>query len=99
MTTRATADQIRAVLKEAQSIERRIAPFSLFGRGPEPRVVLDRTVAAIVRSADLEREHISGFGAKYRYSRRVFNRALQMLEQAGQDDAAKVLRYGFSKST
>lgn len=99
MTTRATADQIRAVLKEAHSIEWKIAPFNLFGRGHEPRVVLDRTVAAIVRSAHLSRECIAGYGAKYRYSRRAFNRALHMLQQAGQDDAAEVLRRGFSNST
>jgi len=38
----------KAVLKAAAQ-ERRKAAFNLFGRGYEPRVTLDRSVAAILR--------------------------------------------------
>lgn len=99
MVTSHIADQIRAALREAELQERSIAPFRLSGRGHEPRVVLDRTIAAVVRSIVVERVEIAGFGPRFRYPRRVFERAAENLRRAGHTDAATVLRTGVSASS
>ena len=93
------SEQIRGALREAESIERRLATFQLSGRGHEQRVVLDRHVAAIVRCIPLERVELSGFGPKFRYPQRVFERAVKILRRARHADAAEVLRCGFSSSS
>ncbi len=70
----------KAVLKAAAQ-ERRKAAFNLFGRGYEPRITLDRSVAAILRGLDIPRIFISGYGANYFYPRRVFVTATKILKK------------------
>ena len=70
----------KAVLKAAAQ-ERRKAAFNLFGRGYEPRITLDRSVAAILRGLDVPRIFISGYGANYFYPRRVFVTATKILKK------------------
>ena len=70
----------KAVLKAAAQ-ERRKAAFNLFGRGYEPRVTLDRSVAAILRGLDVPRVFIGGYGANYFYPRRVFLTAMRSLKR------------------
>ena len=70
----------KAVLKAAAQ-ERRKAAFDLFGRGYEPRITLDRSVAAILRGLDVPRIFISGYGANYFYPRRVFVTATKILKK------------------
>ena len=90
-----TSEQIRGALQRAESIERKLAMFHLSGRGHEPRVVLDRQLAAVVRYITLERIELSGFGPKFRYPQRVFARAVSILQRARHADAAEMLRRGF----
>ncbi|MBM4007966.1 MAG: hypothetical protein FJ292_10525 [Planctomycetes bacterium] len=99
MTRAQIAEQIRAALTNAQSIETALQPFSLAGRGHEPRVVLSRSLAGMVRSCDLERIHISGFGPKQRFPRRVFERATRLLALAEQHETLRHLQSGFRESS
>jgi|LauGreSBDMM110SN_4_FD.fasta_scaffold57363_2 hypothetical protein len=89
-----TSEQIRGALQRAESIERKLAMFHLSGRGHEPRVVLDRQLAAVVRYITLERIELSGFGPKFRYPQRVFARAVSILLRARHTVAAEMLRRG-----
>lgn len=70
---------VRTWLQIAAIEEARIAPFNLSGRGHEPRVTLDRRLAAVLRETDLPFVCISGYGANYYYPRRVFERAQRQL--------------------
>lgn len=77
-------DEIRRALREAARAEVARAPFSLSGRGHEPRVTLDRRLAAVVRSLDLPHVVISGYGANKHYPLRVFERAAaQVMKRVG----------------
>ena len=79
--TRLENAAIRKAVLKAAAQERRKAPFMLFGRGHEPRVTLDHSVAAILRGLDLPRVFISGYGANYFYPRRVFATAMRSLKR------------------
>jgi len=72
---------IRTAVLRAAAQERRKAGFNLFGRGYEPRITLDHSVAAILRGLDVPRVFISGYGANYFYPRRVFVTAMRSLER------------------
>jgi hypothetical protein len=72
---------IRKAVLRAAAYERRKAGFNLFGRGYEPRITLDRSVAAILRGLDVPRVFISGYGANYFYPRRVFLTAMRSLKR------------------
>ena len=72
---------IRKAILKAAAQERRKATFNLFGRGYEPRITLDRSVAAILRGLDVPRVFISGYGANYFYPRRVFVTATKILKK------------------
>jgi hypothetical protein len=67
--------EIRRALLKAARAEADRAPFSLSGRGHEPRITLDPRMAAVVRSLDLPHVKISGYGANKHYPLRVFKRA------------------------
>src|SRR6266481_1743937 len=72
---------IRTAVVKAAAQERRKAAFNLFGRGYEPRVTLDRSVAAILRGLDVPRVFIGGYGANFFYPRRVFLTAMRGLKR------------------
>lgn len=91
-------NHIRRALMAAQQIEVALSRFNLSGRGREPRVKLGRSLAATVRDLELARIHIAGYGAKYRYPRRVFERAERMLRFEGLDQVAEALRGEYSES-
>lgn len=74
-------DEIRRALLEAARAEVARAPFALSGRGHEPRVTLDRRLAAVVRSLDLPHVVISGYGANKHYPLRVFERAATQVKK------------------
>jgi len=60
---------------EALNVAKRLSrqqPYRLSGRGHEPRVSLDRKMAAALRGCDLPRVVIAGYGANNFYPRRVF---------------------------
>jgi len=69
---------IRKAVLEAVEIEK--GPFNIFGRGSEPRVTLDRRLAAVLRGLDIPRIYISGYGANYYYPTRVLETAQKLLE-------------------
>lgn len=92
--SRTAKDTLRKALLKAVSVEESGAPFELSGRGHEPRVTLDRQLAAILRSIDLPRVHISGFGANNFYPRRVFQTA-QLIIGDGQEQP-RICFYGDS---
>ena len=77
--------------------ERALRPFSLSGRGHEPRVVLDVATSAMVRAIHLAHVSISGFGANNRYPARVFEKAVKLLEARQMHAAAKALNDGFRR--
>jgi hypothetical protein len=81
MRTRLENAVIRKAVLKAAAQERRKAAFELFGRGHEPRVSLDVSVAAILRGLDVPRVFISGYGANYYYPRRVFATAMRSLKR------------------
>jgi hypothetical protein len=66
-------DVIRAAFLEAKTKE--APPFRLKGRGHEPRVLLNRSTAAILRGVDLPRVAKPGYGAKFYYPYRLVRRA------------------------
>jgi hypothetical protein len=68
-------------LTEAASAEAARAPFAFSGRGHEPRVTLDRRMAAVVRNLDLQHVVISGYGANKHYPLRVFERAAALVDE------------------
>jgi hypothetical protein len=77
-------DEIRRALLEAARAEVARAPFTLSGRGHEPRVTLDRRLAGVVRSLDLPHVVISGYGANKHYPLRIFERAAaQVMKRVG----------------
>lgn len=77
-------DEIRRALLAAARAEGALAPFALSGRGHEPRLTLDRRLAAVVRSLDLPHVVMSGYGANKHYPLRVFERAAtQVMERVG----------------
>lgn len=69
-TRKAWHDHLRSTLQKV--LEQDKAPFNLWGRGHEERVVLSPRMAAIMRSLEIPRVHISGYGANYFYPKRVF---------------------------
>jgi hypothetical protein len=69
---------IRELVLIAAARERQVAEFNLFGRGHEPRVTLDRQLAAILRGLDLPRMPIS---LNTYYPARVFTRAVTLLKR------------------
>jgi hypothetical protein len=71
---------IRVAVAEAAKRELKKRPFNLFGRGHESRVTLDRRLATILRGQDIPRIYISGYGANYRYPRRVLEAAAELIE-------------------
>jgi hypothetical protein len=75
-------DLIRVSLKIAANEEARIAPFNLSGRGHEPRVILDKRLAGVLRGTNLPFVYMSGYGANNHYPLRVFERAQQGLSAA-----------------
>ena len=72
---------IREELLEAVKKEEGIEPFDLWGRGHEPRVTLDRQLAAILKGLDLPRVEISGYGANNYYPKRIFTTAQKRLNK------------------
>jgi flavodoxin len=72
---------IREELIDAVKEEEAIEPFNLWGRGHEPRVKLDRQLAAILRGLNLPRVEISGYGANYYYPKRIFTTAQKRLNK------------------
>lgn len=72
---------IREFVLVAVAHEREAGDFRLHGRGHEPRVTLDRSMARILRGLDIPRVTISGFGANNHYPRRVFERAIALSKQ------------------
>lgn len=70
---------IRDEIEKACGLERRKRGFNLSGRGHEPRITLNRRMAAILRSCDIPRVTISGYGANNHYPARVFERAMEAL--------------------
>ena len=72
---------IRKAVLRAAVHERLKSGFNLFGRGYEPRITLDHSVAAILRGVDVPRVYISGYGANYYYPRRVFMTAMRSLKR------------------
>jgi len=68
---------IRDAFLKAMQLEK--GPFNLKGRGHEPRVTLDKQVAAILRGVDLPRLYISGYGANFYYPARLIARAAELL--------------------
>lgn len=76
--------EVRRALLEAARAEAARAPFALSGRGHEPRVTLDRRMAAVVRGLDLPHVVISGHGANKHYPLSVFERAAaHIMKQVG----------------
>lgn len=75
----ASNDAIRAAF--VQAFAEMPGPFKLSGRGSEGRVTLSRSLAAVLRTVDLPRVYIAGYGANYHYPRRLVERALQIVEQ------------------
>ena len=79
MDQRLINDAIRDELVRAVQSQRKKRSFNLFGRGHEARVTLDRRLAAVLRTCDIPRITISGFGANHHYPARVFAQAKQSL--------------------
>lgn len=75
-------DAIRAAVLRASSLEAKREPFRLFGRGHEPRVTLDRRLAAALRGVAIPCVSISGYGANYFYPQRVFRTAVRLLKKS-----------------
>lgn len=63
---------VREEVTNAARRQGQIAPFNLSGHGHEPRLSLDRRLAAILRSCPLPNVNISGFGANNFYPARIF---------------------------
>ena len=81
-TTRGEENQaIREAILNAVSLERKNAPFILVGRGHEPRLTLDQSLAAVLRGVRIPCFQTSGYGANQHYPARVFRRAQRMLRQ------------------
>lgn len=66
---------IRDEVAKACERESRKREFVLSGRGHEPRVTLNRTMAALLKQCSLPRVTISGYGANNFYPARVFTSA------------------------
>lgn len=66
---------IRDEVTKACEREGKKAGFNLAGRGHEPRVTLNRTMAAVLKQCSVPRATISGYGANYYYPARVFTTA------------------------
>lgn len=71
---------IRELVLASSKEEEALASFNLLGRGHEPRVTLDRSLARILRKVDLPRVKIPGYGANTFYPKRIFVRAIALLE-------------------
>lgn len=63
---------IRAAVTKAVILQKRRGPFLLSGRGHEPRVTLDRSLAATLRKVEIPFVYISGFGPNHFYPQRIF---------------------------
>jgi hypothetical protein len=81
MNMRKESEAIREALLKAAESEGAKAPFKLSGRDHEPRVTLDGRLAAVVRSIDLPKIYISGYGPNSYYPRRIFKRAAAALKR------------------
>lgn len=66
---------IRYALEKACEREGKKQAFVLSGRGHEPRVTLNRSMAALLKQSTLPRVTISGYGANNYYPARVFTSA------------------------
>ena len=66
---------IREAVVNACERESKKREFMLSGRGYEPRVTLDRTMAALLKQCTPPRVTISGYGANNFYPARVFTSA------------------------
>jgi hypothetical protein len=72
---------IRQAVLQAAAQEQRKCEFRLFGRGHEPRVSLDVSVAATLRGLDIPRVSFSGWAPNYYYPCRVFVAAIRILKK------------------
>lgn len=72
---------IREELTRAAEREAAKAPFNLYGRGHETRVTLDVKMAAILKTSNLPRVTLAGWGTKTFYPARVFTRAARTLQR------------------
>ena len=79
VTPRIENQWIRDALQEALALESE--PFNLLGRGHEPRLTLDKRLAAILRGVELPCAWISGYGANGHYPTRLFRRAEKILKR------------------
>ena len=84
-------NQIRLAVESANLKEAAIRPFSLYGRGHEPRVSLDRSLAAILKGTGIFRIYISSHHRpSLLYPARVFVRAAKALRRKlGPPDAGR----------
>ncbi len=65
----------RDAIVKAFEREAKKAEFVLSGRGHEPRVTLNRSMAALLKQCNLPRVTISGYGANNFYPARAFTSA------------------------
>jgi hypothetical protein len=79
LSARQLNERIRAAVLEATTLEAKKAPFRLSGRGHEPRVTLDRSLAAVLRSIDVPHVVISGYGPNKHYPARIFTLSAELL--------------------
>ena len=73
------SDAIRSAVLRASKLEGAKKPFHLYGRGHEPRVTLDRSLAQVLREMDIPSVKFSRYGPKKEYPLRVFQRAAKIL--------------------
>jgi hypothetical protein len=62
-----------------EALRHELPPYNLSGRGHEARVSLSARTAVAVRSMNLPRVRISGYGASYFYPERLVRRAAKIL--------------------
>ncbi|SMC82987.1 hypothetical protein [Polynucleobacter kasalickyi] len=72
---------IRTQVLIAVAEELRIDSFNLSGNGHEPRVTLNRRLAAVLKGQNIPSVYISGFGTNRHYPLRVFLRAEKSIKQ------------------
>lgn len=77
---------VQEALQEAATLEQRLAPFQLKGRGAENRVSVDRQLANVLRAIELPHCRLSGYGPTCYYPERVFRRAAAQLRERTGDD-------------
>lgn len=70
----------QAVLAAAQQEGAKRA-FNLSGRGHEPRLTLDRSLAQVLSGLEIPSVYISGYGANNHYPQRVLISAAKLLKR------------------